>query len=417
MKLAAIPALLPFFFAAAFAENWPQWRGPSANSVSGEKDLPVHWTSAENISWKLPLPARSGSTPVIWGDRIFINVAENGSLYLWCVDRKGPQVEWKKLLGDGDYMVRKQNMSSPSPVTDGKNVWVLTGTGVLKGFDFAGNEIWGRDIQKDYGRFGLNWGYASSPVLYEDSIYVQVLQGAKTRDPSYILRVEKKTGKTLWRTERHTPAIRESPDSYSTPMIAKTIDGTQLIVLGGDVVTGHDLKTGEEIWRVTGFNPQNADFYRTIASATFFDGLVYAPTRERPLQTFKIGGKGDITSTNVLWKFDKGPDVPTPVTDGKYFYSVNDRGIVFCLDAKTGKEIYGGQRMKPGTYSASPVLADGKIYITNEDGLTSVLKAGPQFEILAENNVDDYCLSTIAISEGQLFLRTSHTLYAIGKRK
>ena len=132
MKLAAIPALLPFFFAAAFAENWPQWRGPSANSVSGEKDLPVHWTSAENISWKLPLPARSGSTPVIWGDRIFINVAENGSLYLWCVDRKGPQVEWKKLLGDGDYMVRKQNMSSPSPVTDGKNVWVLTGTGVLR---------------------------------------------------------------------------------------------------------------------------------------------------------------------------------------------------------------------------------------------------------------------------------------------
>jgi outer membrane protein assembly factor BamB len=302
-------------------------------------------------------------------------------------------------------------------VTDGKNVWVLTGTGVLKGFDFAGNEMWGREIQKEYGKFGLNWGYASSPVLYEDSLYVQVLQGMRTRDPSYILRVDKKTGKTLWRIERHTPAIRESPDSYSTPMIAKTNEGTQLIVLGGDVVTGHDLKTGEEIWRVTGFNPQNDASYRTIASATFFDGLVYAPTRERPLQTFKIGGKGDITSTNVLWKFERGPDVPTPVTDGKYFYSVNDRGIVWCLDAKTGQEFYGGQRMKPGTYSASPILADGKIYITNEDGLTTVLKAGPQFEILAENNVNDYCLSTIAISEGQLFLRTSQNLYGIGKRK
>jgi outer membrane protein assembly factor BamB len=188
-------------------------------------------------------------------------------------------------------------------------------------------------------------------------------------------------------------------------------------VLGGDVVTGHDLKTGEEIWRVTGFNPQNNESYRTIASATYFDGLVYAPTRERPLQTFKVGGKGDITASNVLWKFEKGPDVPTPVTDGKYFYSINDRGIVFCLDAKTGAEVYGGQRIKPGTYSASPILADGKIYITNEDGLTTVLKAGPQFEILGENPMSDYCLSTVAISDGQIFLRTSQNLYAIGKRK
>ena len=416
MKLAATPALLLLFFAAAFADNWPQWRGPSANSVSAEKDLPVRWTTEENIAWKLPLPAWSGSTPIIWGDRIFMNVAEGGNLYLWAIDRKGPKVEWKKLLGDGDQKIRKQNMSSPSPVTDGKNVWVLTGTGFLKGFDFAGKELWGRELQKDYGRFGLNWGYASSPVLYEDSVYVQVLQGMRTRDPSYLLRIDKLTGKTLWRIERHTPAIRESPDSYSTPMIAKTKDGMQLIVLGGDVVTGHDLKTGEEIWRVTGFNPQNNESYRTIASATFFDGLVYAPTRERPLQAFKIGGKGDITS-NVLWKFEKGPDVPTPVTDGKYFYSINDRGIVFCLDAKTGAEIYGSQRLKPGTYSASPILADGKIYITNEDGLTSVVKAGSQFEILAENNVNDYCLSTIAISDGQIFLRTSQALWAIGKRK
>jgi len=244
-----------------------------------------------------------------------------------------------------------------------------------------------------------------------------VIHGMRTPEASYLLRIDKKTGKTLWRIERHTPAIRESHDSYSTPMIAKTSEGTQLIVLGGDVVTGHDLKTGEELWRVTGFNPQNHEDYRTIASATYFDGLVFAPTRERPLQAFKVGGKGDITSTNVLWKFEKGPDVPTPVTDGKYFYSINDRGIVFCLDTKTGHEIYGSQRMKPGTYSASPILADGKIYITNEDGLTTVLKAGPQFEILAENNVNDYCLSTIAISDGQIFLRTSQTLYAIGKRK
>lgn len=398
------------------AENWPQWRGPNLNSTSGEINLPVTWTPAENISWKLPLPAWSGATPIVWGDYIFLNVADSGSLYLWCVDRRGPTVKWKKFLSGGDHKERKQNMSSPSPVTDGNNVWALTGTGALKGFDFEGNEIWSRDIQKDYGRFGLNWGYASSPLLFEDSLYVQVLHGMRTKDPSYLLRVDKKTGKTLWRVERHTPAVLESPDSYSTPIVAVTGNETQLVVLGGDVVTGHDLKTGEELWRMTGFNPTNDRNFRTIASAVYHDGIVYAPTRERPLQAFRIGGRGDITKTNLLWQFNNGPDVPTPLVDRKYFYSVNDRGIVWCLDAKSGQQIYGSQRMKPGTYSSSPILADGKIYITNEDGLTTVLKAGPQFEILAENNMNDYCLSTIAVSEGQLFLRTAQALYCIGKR-
>jgi len=399
------------------AENWPQWRGPNLDSTSSETNLPVRWSPGENITWKLPLPAWSGATPIVWGDFIFLNVADGGSLYLWCVDRRGPSVKWKKLLGDGDHKERKQNMSSPSPVTDGKNVWALTGTGMLKGFDFAGNEIWSRDIQKDYGRFGLNWGYASSPLLFDDSLYVQVLHGMRTRDPSYLLSIDKKTGKTLWRVERHTPAMLESPDSYSTPIVAGAGAETQLVVLGGDVVTGHDLKTGEELWRMSGFNPTNDRNFRTVASAVYHDGVVYAPTRERPLQAFKLGGRGDITRTNLLWQFNNGPDVPTPLVDGKYFYSVNDRGIVWCLDAKSGQQIYGAKRIKPGTYSSSPILADGKIYITNEDGLTTVLKSGPQFEILAENNMNDYCLSTIAVSEGQLFLRTAQALYCIGSRR
>jgi len=408
---------LALFACMVQAENWPQWRGPNLDSTSSETNLPVRWSPGENITWKLPLPAWSGATPIVWGDFIFLNVADGGSLYLWCVDRRGPSVKWKKLLGDGDHKERKQNMSSPSPVTDGKNVWALTGTGMLKGFDFAGNEIWSRDIQKDYGRFGLNWGYASSPLLFDDSLYVQVLHGMRTRDPSYLLSIDKKTGKTLWRVERHTPAMLESPDSYSTPIVAGAGAETQLVVLGGDVVTGHDLKTGEELWRMSGFNPTNDRNFRTVASAVYHDGVVYAPTRERPLQAFKLGGRGDITRTNLLWQFNNGPDVPTPLVDGKYFYSVNDRGIVWCLDAKSGQQIYGAKRIKPGTYSSSPILADGKIYITNEDGLTTVLKSGPQFEILAENNMNDYCLSTIAVSEGQLFLRTAQALYCIGSRR
>jgi len=398
------------------AENWPQWRGPGLNGISQEKGLPSRWSRDENIAWKLAMPAWSGATPIIWGDRIFLNVADKDNLHLWCVERTTGQVLWKKQIATGNYKINKQNMSSPSPVTDGAGVYVMTGVGILKSFDFAGNEVWSRDIQKDYGRFGLNWGYASSPLLFENALYVQVLHGMKTDDPSYVLRIDKKTGKTVWRVERPTAAIQESPDSYSTPALLRYDGKIEIVVNGGDCVTGHDPATGKELWRATGFNLQNDPNYRTIASATVYNGIVYAPTRVRPLQAFRAGGRGDITKSHRIWAFDNGPDVPTPVTDGTYFYIVNDRGIVWCLDAKTGKEVWGPQRIRHGIYSASPVLADGKIYVTNEEGLTTVFKAGPKFELVAENDFDDYCLSSPAISEGQIFIRTAQYLYCIGKR-
>jgi outer membrane protein assembly factor BamB len=361
------------------------------------------------------MPSKTGATPIVWGNNIFLNVAEGNDLYLWCVDKiKGTPV-WKKPIAPGNYKINKQNMSSPSPVTDGARVYVMTGTGVLKGFDFNGNELWMRDIQKDYGRFGLNWGYASSPLLYEDSLYVQVLHGMKTRDPSYVMRIDKITGKTVWRVIRPTDAIRESPDSYSTPTLLRYGDRVEIVVLGGDYVTGHDPATGRELWRGGGLNPDKHPAYRTIASAVVFNDVVYAPTRERPLVAFRAGGQGDISQSHKLWSFMNGPDVPTPVTDGKYFYSVNDRGILWCLDARTGAEIWGRKRIKPAVYSSSPVLADGKIYLTNEEGLTTVIKAGPEFEVRAENDLNDYTLSSPAISDGHIFIRTAQFLYSIGK--
>jgi outer membrane protein assembly factor BamB len=403
------------------AENWPQWRGPQANGISGEKGLPVKWSPAENIAWKLPLPSRSGATPIIWGDRIFLNVAladGEGDLEFWVVDRAKGQVLWKRPLGGGNMRARKQNMSSPSPVTDGKSVWVMTGTGVLKAFDFSGKELWARDIQKDYGPFGLNWGYASSPLLHGDSLYVQVLHGMKTDDPSYLLRIDKTTGKTLWRVERPTDAIRESPDSYTTPLLVKVGSGHEIVIVGGDVVTGHDLKDGKELWRLGGLNPENNPNYRIVASPIVIsDGIVLAASRVKPLVALKPGGRGNVTESHTLWSFDRGPDVPTPVSDGKYVYVVDDRGVVHCLDAKTGAIVYGPERLPPGTYSASPVLADGKIYITNEDGLTSVFAPGPKFELIAQNPLEDYCLSSPAISDGQIFIRTTANLWAIGERK
>ena len=400
----------------AYADNWPQWRGPTMNGVSAEKNLPLRWTTEENIVWKLALPGLSGSTPIIWRDRVFLNVADGDDLYLWCVTRTTGKLAWKKLLGNGNVKMRKQNMSSPSPVTDGNNVYVMTGTGVLKGFDFKGNELWSRDIQKDYGEFGLNWGYASSPLLFENSLYVQVLHGMKTDDPSYVMRIDTKNGKTLWKVERPTNAVRESPDSYSTPGLLRQGKNVEIVITGGDCVTGHDPTTGKELWRANGLNPDNNPSYRIVASPVIFNDIIYAPTRVRPLLALKAGGRGDISASHVLWSTPNGPDVPTPVTDGKYFYVVNDRGVMWCLDARTGAEIYGQQRIKLGTYSSSPVLADGKIYVTNEEGLTTVVKAGPVFEVLAENALNDYCLSSPAISDGQIFIRTAGNLYCIGKK-
>jgi outer membrane protein assembly factor BamB len=418
MRKPILPAviLIVISYTVSHADNWPQWRGPELKGTSHEKGLPVRWSTTENIAWRLALPSWSGSTPIIWGERVFLHIADNDELFLWCVDRKQGTVLWKKRLGSGNIKMRKQNMSSPSPVTDGKSVYVMTGTGVLKGFDFDGRELWSRDIQKDYGEFGLNWGYASSPLLDEDSLYVQVLHGMNTDDPSYVLRIDKRTGKTVWRVERPTKAIRESPDAYTTPALLRYGKTFEIVVTGGDCVTGHDPATGKELWRAEGLNPNNDPFYRIVASPVIADGIIYAPSRVRPLLALRSGGRGDVTKSHLLWSTPNGPDVPTPVTDGRYFYIANDRGIIWCLDAKTGQEIYGQQRVKPGTYSASPVLADGKIYVTNEDGLTTVIKAGPKFEVLAENELNDYCLSSPAISEGQLFIRTTEYLYCIGRR-
>ena len=187
-------------------------------------------------------------------------------------------------------------------------------------------------------------------------------------------------------------------------------------------MSGHDPATGKEYWRADVLNPTRGSAYRIIASPTIVDGLIIAPTRNNPLTAMRPGGSGDVAATHVVWTFAQGPDVPTPVSDGKLLYIVRDGGVVFALDVKTGQTVYGPERLPAGTYTASPILADGKIYVTTEEeGLTTVFRAGPKFEILSSNallgDCSPYCLSTVAISEGQLFIRTSSYLWAIGERK
>lgn len=201
--------------------NWPHWRGPSMNGVSQETGLPTRWSKTENIAWRLAMPERSGSTPIVWGNHIFLNIAERGSLYLWAVDRARGTVLWKRPMAGGDRVQRKANNSTPSPVTDGRTVWAMTSTGAIKAFDFGGKELWARDLQKDYGAFGIQFGNGSSPLLHDGALYVQVLHGFLTDDPSYVLRINGADGKTVWRTLRPTAARHESPDAYTTPALLR----------------------------------------------------------------------------------------------------------------------------------------------------------------------------------------------------
>jgi outer membrane protein assembly factor BamB len=195
----------------------------------------------------------------------------------------------------------------------------------------------------------------------------------------------------------------------------KAAGRTEIVITGGDVVTGHDPATGKELWRSSGLNPGNDPWYRIVASPLAVDGLVIAPTRRKPMLALKGGGRGDVTSSHRVWSYDAGPDVPTPATDGTLLYVLDDKGLVSCLDVKTGQVLYGPQRIAPGTYSASPVVADGKVYAISEEGLTTVLKAGPKFEVLGENALGDTTLATPAVAGGQIFIRTAKKLYCVGR--
>jgi outer membrane protein assembly factor BamB len=411
-------------------DNWPHWRGPNHNGISTATNLPTTWSSTENILWKTKLPWWGASTPIIWGDKIFIisPSADEGEeieshnpggneLLLFTISKSDGKIIWQQQLDNRNEMHRKANDASPSPVTDGTHIWVVTGTGLVIAFDMDGNKKWQRDLQDEYGEFSLNWGYASSPVLYKKNLIIEVLHSSDKGDPSYIISIDGESGKTNWFQERPTDAENESPDAYSTPLLLDYNGNTQVVIVGGNYVTGHDVETGKEIWRAGGLNPRNRGNYRIVGSPVTADGIIYAPTRKRPLLALRAGGVGDITESHLLWKWDDSgaPDVPSVLCDGQYFYMVDDKSKITCLNAKTGALIWGPYKTTGGIVSASPILVDGKIYILNEEGKTAIVSAGKDFEQLAINELDgSYTLSSPAVSGSNLFLRTGFYLYCIG---
>lgn len=432
----------------AAAANWPNWRGPNGDGTTATaKNLPVNWSTSENIKWKVDLPAWSGSSPTVWGDRIFLNTPskEDASaklatppppapgkkarpspaggrgpggqeIMLVCLERATGKELWRRQYDRGNEIKQKHNMSSPTPVTDGKLVWVVSGNAQVACFDFAGNQKWTFDIQKKFGKMGIQFGYGSSPLLVDGKLVFQMLQGLFTDDPCYLFALDAADGKLLWHVERPTDAINESPDAYSTPSLA-IVDGKKQVVVGGaDYITGHDLATGKELWRGGGLNPTNNPNFRVIASPLVNNGMIFAPTRVKPFIAFRAGGSGNITESHAAWKWTErgSPDVPTPVSDGELLYMADDQSAITCVEAKTGKRIYGPENTGLGRTSSSPILADGKIYLNNESGETAVIQAGPEYKLLGKNKLDgSYTLSTPAIADGEIFIRTGDRLYCI----
>jgi len=397
--------------ASPAAADWPHWRGPDHDGTSAERGLPVEWGEGKNVLWKLPLPGVSGATPIVAGGTVFLNVGNGERLELWAVGAADGEVRWKRPLGAGNEETRKQDLSSPSPVTDGERVWVVTGTGVVSAFDLSGRQLWWRDLQKTYGPFGLMWGYASSPLLVDGTLVVQVLHGMHTDEPSYLLALDAATGETRWRVERPTDARMESPDAYTTPVLLTAHGRRELVVSGGDYVTGHDPKTGEELWRLGGLNPGKERNYRIVATPILVGDRLFVPSRVSPLLALRVPAKG---APEVAWSTDRGTDVPSPVSDGERLYVVNDRGILRRFDAAGGGEIGEPMRLAEGTHSASPVLADGKLYAVNESGVTTVVSVAGEPRILAENALSGFTLASPAIADGRIYLRTAEHLYCIG---
>lgn len=439
--LFASAAGLVFGMAAADSVEtgyWPQWRGPHfAGHAPKATNLPVKWSETENIVWKVKMPSWSASTPVIWGDTIYALTAEAGfvnptydtkklsrapeksadKIFLLALDRKTGAERWRTTVDSGNELHRKQNSSSPSPITDGKHVWVMTGHLRLSCYDTKGKQLWKRDLVEDYGEVGMNHGYASTPLLDGGRLYVQVVHGYRSDNPSYTVAIDKVTGKTIWKKLRPAPGELESKDNYGTPQMAVVNGKKELVVFGGDIATGQDPETGEELWRLGGFNPPAFKMNRTISSLVVVgDIIVVGGNRGRPYIGFKAGGRGDMTGKAELWNNNLGPDVPTPATDGKLLYVLNDKGYYNLLDVATGKAIYEGQRIELGSYSSSPLLADGKVYAINEEGTTTVIKAGPVFEVLGVNKLDGYTLASPVAAGNQLFIRTGEALYCIGRK-
>ncbi len=414
--------------ASGLASDWPQWRGPFFNGSTDERDLPVSWSKTENVAWVSPLPGPSGATPVIANGRVFVSSTIKGTpeFVALCFDARTGKELWRKPAGSDPRKFSRNNMASPSPVTDGKSVFFLYGNGTLIGLDFEGKELWSRSIEKEYGNFALQYGYSNSPVLYEGKLYITVIRRDRPyRDPpaagpldSFLMALDPATGQTLWKQPRKTNAFDEGMETYST-LMPFTRDGkVELLMTGGDFITAHDPATGNELWRFEHWHEKVRDS-RVIPSLVTGEGLIFG-SRHKHNPVFALEPPTGGNTARILWEFaEAAPDCSTPLFyDGRlYVFDGLKRKTVTCLDPKTGKTFWQGKLSARSQWWSSLTAADGKLYVISENGEIVVLQAGgDEFKVLFEMQIKEPLIqSSIPIAGGHLFIRTAENLYCIGK--
>jgi len=427
---------------ALHAADWPQWRGPSADGVSSDRNLPVTWSATENVAWKVPLAGLGVSTPIVAGDRVFVTsqsgaVVRSGGNYPRLVQGRDAAAAGERALGasrtasDADsrtfFIVEafsrtdgrrlwehrieaqgplqpvhdKHNLASPSPVTDGQLVYAWFGTGQIVALDMAGKLVWQRHLGKEIAPFDIQWGHSSSPMLYGELLILL----CDHTPASYLLAVDKRTGRDRWKADRGKGRM-----SYSTPLVIEPKTGAELIVNSSEGLDAYDPTTGASLWnyRETNRFPIPMPFYR--------DGVLYASRgyRSGPYMAIRPGGRGDISKTHIIWKIETGaPYISSLVHYDGLLYMANDVGVISAVDASNGQRVW--QQRLDGVYSASPVAADGKVYFVSETGETLVIKAGRSPELLARNAIGARSVASPAIAGGQVFLRTDDQLFCIGK--
>jgi outer membrane protein assembly factor BamB len=426
---------------AARGDEWPQWRGPQGTGVAPDTALPTRW-SPDDVTWKARLGGVGVSSPVVWGDRIFVT-SQTGRVALRPGNHptlaRGDEASAEKPLGtssapgaadagkvrflveafhrkDGrrlwQYAVeaegdlaevhQKHNLASPSPVTDGRYVYAWFGNGQLVALDVLGKLAWQRHLAKDYGPFDIAWGHGSSPALYRDLVILL----CDHNPASYLIALDKRTGGVRWRTDREKGSV-----SYSTPTVVTSATGDELVVNSTRRVDGYDPATGKLLWWVG----EPTRFAVPVPS--FGDGVLYLSRgyRSGPFMAVRAGGRGDVSKTQVGWSVPTGaPYVSSLLYYQGLVYMANDVGVVTAVDAKTGEKVW--QERIEGIFTASPVAADGKVYLVSEAGETIVLSAGRPPRVLARNSVGERSVASPAISDGQIFIRTDENIICVGKK-
>jgi outer membrane protein assembly factor BamB len=398
----------------AWAENWPEFRGPTGQGHA-QGTLPIEWGPDKNVAWKQNIPGHGWSSPVVWEGRIYLTTAvpdtqsptNDLSLRALCLDAKSGRVIWdvEAIRQPGDKVPphqRKNSDASPTPIVDGKRLFVHFGHLGTACLDLDGKVLW-RNLELRYSPVHGNGG---SPILADDLLVFSIDGSDKQR----VVALEQATGKVKWQTDRRSTAPKKF--SFSTPLLIEVGEQKQIISPGSNVVVSYDAKTGAEIWRVhyTG--------YSVIPRPVFGHGLLFlsscydSPT----FYAIRPDGKGDVTQTHVAWSTKAGaPHTPSALLVGDELYTVSDRGTATCWDAKTGK-VHWAKRLGRNDFSASPILADGKVYFQDEEGVGYVVKASTTFELLATNDMKERTLSSYAVADGCIFLRTAERLYRIEKK-